>query len=320
MTTKLTNKETADFLRNHDNFLIINHRRPDGDAVGSASALCLGLRRLGKTAYVWKNPQTTERFMPYLQGLETETISPDATIVSVDMATEGLLPLNGEVFRGKVELSIDHHISNESYAVYTNMQHQCAACGELLLDILRELGEITKEMANALYLAVSTDTGCFQYSNVTANTFKIAGELKQLGADTYPINKVMFGTKSIARLRLEAALTEGVEFFAKGAVGITTITNHLMESIGATDDDVDDISGFARGMEGVEIGVMLRELREGGVKISLRTGENHNASDICAILGGGGHKAAAGATVYGTVREAKEKILEAIEKTGVVLS
>lgn len=320
MTKALTNKETADFLREHDNYLIINHRRPDGDAVGSATALCMGLRKLGKTAHVWKNPQTTERFMPYLQGLETDQLFPDATIVSVDMATEGLLPLNGEIFRGKTVLSIDHHISNEGYAVYTNMQHQCAACGELMLDILRELGDISREMANALYLAVSTDTGCFQYSNVTANTFRIAGELKQLGADTYPINKVMFGTKTIARLRLEAALTEGVEFYAKGAVGITTITNSMMDSIGATEDDVDDISGFARGMEGVEIGVMLRELREGGIKISLRTGENHNASDICALLGGGGHKAAAGATVYGTVQEAKEKILAAIEETGVVLA
>lgn len=320
MTTKLTNKETADFLRAHDNYLILNHRRPDGDAVGSAAALCLGLRQLGKTAYVWKNPQTTDRFLPYLRGLETDTVPQQATIVSVDMATEGLMPLNGEEFCGKIVLSIDHHISNDGYAAHTNMQHRCAACGELLLAILKELGEITPRIANALYLAVSTDTGCFQYSNVTADTFRVAGELKELGADTYPINKVMFGTKSIARLRLEAALTEGVEFFAKGAVGITTITNRLMDSIGATEDDVDDISGFARGMEGVEIGVMLRELREGGVKISLRTGENHNASDICALLGGGGHKAAAGATVYGTVQEAKEKILKAIEKTGVVLS
>lgn len=320
MTKALTNKETVEFLQSHDHYLILNHRRPDGDAVGSAVALCRGLRQMGKQAAIWKNPQTTPRFQPYLDGLETETVPENATIVSVDMATEGLLPLNGDMFRGKTRLSIDHHISNEGYAAFTNMQHRCAACGELLLELLKEMGPITKEMANALYLAISTDTGCFQYSNVTADTFRAAGELKTLGADTYPINKVMFGTKSIARLRLEAAMTEHAEFYAGGTVCVTVITNQLLEQIGASEDDVDDISGFPRGMEGVELGVMLREVTEGGVKISLRSGEDYNASEICAVLGGGGHKAAAGATVQGTVDEAREKILDAIRKSGVVFA
>lgn len=319
MTKALTNKETADFLRESDNFLIINHRRPDGDAVGSAAALCLGLRQMGKRALIWKNPQTTDRYIPFLKGMETETVPQDATLVSVDMATEGLLPLNGGDFAGKILLSIDHHPSNEGYAELTNVQPRCAACGELLLEILKDLGPITKEMAEALYLAISTDTGCFQYSNVTEGTFKAAAELKKYGADTYPINKVMFGTKSIARLRVESALTESAEFYAGGLVGVTTITNELLDRIGATEDDIDDISGFPRGIEGVGIGVMIRQLREGGSKISLRTGESYNATEICGKLGGGGHRAAAGASVDGDVAEAKAKILAAIAETGVVL-
>lgn len=315
----MNNKETADFLRQRDNFLIINHCRPDGDAVGSAVALCLGLREMGKTAAIWKNPQTTRRYFPFLEGLETETVSKDATLVSVDMATEGLLPLNGAQFAGKIELSIDHHISNEGYAKNTNVEPQCAACGELLLEILKELGPITHEMANALYLAISTDTGCMRYSNVTANTLYAVAELKSLGADVYPINKVMFSTKTIARLRLEAALTNSVEFYAEGLVGLCSMTNSLLDSLGADANDTDDISGFARSIEGVEIAVMVQELREGGAKISLRTGEAYNASEICKRLGGGGHKAAAGATVKGSVEEAKAMILRAIEESGVAL-
>lgn len=315
----MTNKETVEFLRQRDNYLIVNHRRPDGDAVGSAAALCLGLRGLGKTAYIWHNPQTTERHRPYVAGLETETVPENATIVSVDMATENLLPLNGAQFTGRFELSIDHHMSNDGYAQRTNVQSQCAACGELLLEILRELGNITVEMANALYLAISTDTGCFQYSNVTADTLRGAAELKALGADTYSINKVMFGTKTISRLRLEAALTESVEFYAGGLVGLCVMTNELLDKVGATSDDTDDISGFPRSILGVRIGVMLQELREGGTKISLRTDQGYNASDICALLGGGGHKAAAGCTVDGDVATAKQRILEAIAQSGVVL-
>ena len=315
----MTNKETIAFLREHDNYLIVNHRRPDGDAVGSAAALCLGLRAMGKTAWVWKNPQTTERYQSYLAGLETETVPENGTIISVDMATEGLLPLNGAQLAGQFQLSIDHHPSNEGYAKNTNVQPQKAACGELLLELLRELGPISPDMANALYLAVSTDTGCFQYSNVTGDTFRAAAELKDLGADTFAINKVMFGTKTIARLRLEAALTESAAFYAGGLVCVCVLTLDMMDRIGATEDDVDDISGFPRDIQGVQIGVMLRDLREGGCKISLRTSGDYNASDICAMLGGGGHKAAAGCTLNSDVETAKGRILETIAQSGVEL-
>lgn len=319
MTKTVNNQETAEFLRTHDHYLILNHRRPDGDAVGSAAALCRGLRAMGKEAWVWKNPQTSQRLSVYLTGLETEAVPDQATIVSVDMATENLLPMNGAEFIGKTVLSIDHHMSNEGYAAMTNVQPACAACGELLLDILSQLGPVDQTMAEALYLAISTDTGCFQYSNVTGNTLRAAAALKDLGADTFPINKIMFGTKTIARLRLESALTESIEFYAGGKVGLCVMTNAMLDAIGASADDTDDISGFARNIEGVEIGVMIQELREGGAKISLRTDEAHNASDICGQLGGGGHKAAAGATVSGGVSEAKERILEAIAHSGVTL-
>ena len=319
MTKTVHNQETAEFLRAHDHYLILNHRRPDGDAVGSAAALCRGLRAMGKEAWVWKNPQTSQRLSVYLTGLETEAVPDQATIVSVDMATENLLPMNGAEFIGKTVLSIDHHMSNEGYAAMTNVQPACAACGELLLDILSQLGPVDQTMAEALYLAISTDTGCFQYSNVTGNTLRAAAALKDLGADTFPINKIMFGTKTIARLRLESALTESIEFYAGGKVGLCVMTNAMLDAIGASADDTDDISGFARNIEGVEIGVMIQELREGGAKISLRTDEAHNASDICGQLGGGGHKAAAGATVPGGVSKAKERILEAIAHSGVKL-
>lgn len=319
MSRMINSRETAEFLLAHDNYLILNHRRPDGDAVGSAAALCRSLRAIGKQAAVWKNPQTTQRFLPYLLGLETELEPENATIVSVDMATENLLPLNGEIFHGRIVLSIDHHMSNDGYAELTHLRSDCAACGELLLDILERLGPVDKAMAEALYLATATDTGCFQYSNVTGNTLRTAARLKELGADTYPINKVMFGTKTIARLRLEAALTESVEFYAQGLVGLCTMSNALLDEIGATADDTDDISGFPRNIEGVEIGIMIQQLREGGAKISLRTGERYNASEICGMLGGGGHKAAAGATDPDGIAQAKKRVLEAVASLGVKL-
>ena len=319
MTTALTIPETIEFLGLRDRFLIINHRRPDGDAVGSAAALCLALRQMGKQACIWKNPETTDRYLPYLRDLETETVPEEATLVSVDMATENLLPLNGDDFAGKIQLSIDHHISNDGYAARTLLDPKAAACGEILLALVRELGPVTPAMADALYVAVSTDTGCFQYSNVTGNTLRTAAELKDLGANTSPINKVMFGTKTIARLRLEAALTNSAEFYGNGQVCVCCITQAMMDSLGATEDDADNIASFPRDIQGVEIGVLVKELREGGAKISLRTSENYNASELCASLGGGGHKAAAGAQDDEGMDSARTRILRAIEESGVKL-
>ena len=318
--TAITNKQAADFLRSHDNYLIINHIRPDGDAVGCAAALCLGLRALGKTAVVWKNPQTTERFFPYLSGLETTCEPEGACLVTVDTATEGMLPINGQGFAGRVSLGIDHHPSNSGYAAATDVHPECAACGEIILEILKLLDvTITPAIADALYVAISTDTGCFQYSNVTPATLRAAADLKEAGADTYPINKVMFGTKSIARLRIEALLSTTVEFYAGGLIALCVLTNAQMDDLGATEDDATDISGFPRDIEGVQIGIMIRDLREGGSKISLRTSGSYNATQICGRLGGGGHAAAAGATVSGSIDEAKAQILQAIRESGVAL-
>ena len=315
----MTNRETIEFFRDNDNYLIINHRRPDGDAVGSAAALCRHLRQMGKTAAVWKNPETTERYLSFLEGLETQQVPAGAVLVSVDLATENLLPLNGLDFAGRIILSIDHHMSNDGYAAETNVDPKCAACGELLMEILPELEPVSRETADALYLAISTDTGCFQYSNVTGDTLRAAAMLKDLGADTYHINKTMYGTKTIARLRLESALTESAEFYAGGLVAVCCISQSLMDAIGATEDDADDISSFPRSIQGVEIGVLIKELRQGGAKISLRTGEAYNASEICGRLGGGGHPAAAGAQDDTGMEQAKKRILEAIAESGVVL-
>ena len=316
----MNRRETIEFLRSHDNYLILNHRRPDGDAVGSAAALCLSLRQMGKSASVWKNPETLPRYQSFLTGLETEQEPENGTIVSVDLSTEQLLPLNGTRYAGRIRLCIDHHISNTGYAQNSIVDPESAACGEMLLEMLKELGPVTAEIANALYLAISTDTGCFQYANVTAATFRAAAELKALGADAYAINYVMFGTKSIARLRMEAALTESAQFYAHGKVCICCVTREMMDTLGADEEDVDDLASFPRSILGVEIGVLIKELNTGEAKISVRTTGGCNASEICAHLGGGGHFGAAGAQVDEGMEPAVKRILEAIHAYGVELS
>ena len=159
----MTYQEAAAWLRQHDRYLILTHKRPDGDTIGCAAALCAGLRRLGKTAHICPGTGETHLFTPYLEGYLAPEDYEAETVVSTDIAARSLFTREGERWleRG-IDLAIDHHPSQEFFARETCLDAGRAACGELIYDILRELGEITPEMAVPLYVAVSTDTGCFQ--------------------------------------------------------------------------------------------------------------------------------------------------------------
>jgi len=316
----MTRTETAQWLKIKDNYMIFTHRNPDGDTIGCAVALCRGLRKLGKTAWVFENPQFTPRMIPYLNGLTKGDISPDATLVSVDMASTSLLPTCLENYKDDIQLAIDHHGSHVQFAKHLLLESETAACGEIVYQVLLEMGvAITKEMADAIYIAISTDTGCFQFSNTTSQTLRIAAALKDAGCDGYDINKLFFGTKSMARLYLEAHLTQTTSVYGGGTVALCHLPLSLMKKLSLKEDDIDSISGFARDIEGVKVGIMIRELSDRQHKLSLRTSPMIDASAICARLGGGGHRAAAGATVNSNFVDTKAAILEAIAKEGVAI-
>ncbi|MCQ2419588.1 MAG: DHH family phosphoesterase [Clostridia bacterium] len=315
----MTRSETCAILREKDNFVILTHRRPDGDTIGSAASLCRALRALGKTAFVLENEQFTPRFAPFLEGLLCNDLPKNAFAVAVDIASEPLLSFDAVRLGLLPALSIDHHGGN-SLPCEKLVEADKAACGEIIFALIRELGvPLEKQMAEALYVALSTDTGCFKYANVTANTLRTAAELVEAGAAIAPINRLFFDTRSPARLKLEARLTESMEFYANGLVGLCVLPKSWLEELSVCEDDIDSISGFARSVEGVEIGIMIREVENNTGKISVRTGLGYSAADFCAKLGGGGHAGAAGASVPGGIECAKREILRVLRESGLEL-
>ena len=310
MTTSPT--QAAEFLAAHDRYLILTHVRPDGDTVGCAAALCRALRALGKTAHVLPNSEITPLFSPYLEGLlAPEDLLPD-TVVSVDMAARSLFPDNALPYLPRVDLAIDHHPSQEFFARETCLDAGRAACGELMYDILRQLGPVTADIALPLYVAVSTDCGCFVYGNTSADTHRVAAALMDTGIPTAELNKRHFRTKSWARLQVERLLTERMHRYEGGKIAVAPVSLSLMDEAGATEEDMEDIAAFLGQIEGVETSVTIRELAEGGCKLSVRTSGGLNATKVCALLGGGGHAAAAGCTVEAPWAEARERILAAV--------
>ena len=310
----LSNAETAEWLKSRDNFLILTHRRPDGDTIGCASALAQGLREYGKTAYVLHNPETTPRYERFVE----EFLAPDGYapehVILVDAASKELFPVNGGKHLEAISLSIDHHPSNTLYAEHTCLDGSYASCGEIIYEILLSLcGTISRKTAERLYVALTTDTGCFVYANTTANTLRVASILVEAGAPHRYLNRLLFRTKTRGRIMVEGMILSGLEFHHDGAVAISTITRSMMEEAGATEDDLDDISSIPGSIVGVLIGITIREMS--GIrdcKVSLRTGTAVNSNDICARFGGGGHPMAAGFSREASVAEIKEMLLKVI--------
>ena len=310
----MTIEETACWLQERDRFLILTHVRPDGDTVGCAAALCAALRQIGKTAYVLPNPELTATCADYVTCYHAPKDYVPACIVSTDVASLGLLPENAAPYWAHIDLAIDHHPSYEGFATASCIQSDKAAAGEIVYALVCALGVMTPKIATALYCAVSTDTGCFQYSNTTADTHRVAAALMDTGIDVFPLNKRHFRTKSWARLQVERLLTERMHRYEGGKIAVAPVSLSLMDEAGATEEDMEDIAAFLGQIEGVETSVTIRELAEGGCKLSVRTSGGLNATKVCARLGGGGHAAAAGCTVSGTLAEAEAAILDAIRQ------
>ena len=308
----LTVSETAALLRTFDNVPILTHVRPDGDTVGCAAALCAGLRALGKTAYLLPNPELTNTTTPYFAPYAAPEDFMPEKVVSTDIATVGLFPENAKPYIGRIDLAIDHHPSFESFGKANIVRPEAAACGELMYDILANLGPITSEIALPLYVAVSTDTGCFVYNNTSAQTHAVAAALMRTGIDFKTVNKVFFRTKTRKRMQLEGAMLDTMEFFDRDRVAVLSVPISLMERVQATESDAEDLSALGGQIEGVDCAVTMRELRPDVWKMSVRTGTRINATNVCKILGGGGHAAAAGCTVEASWPEAKRQILAAI--------
>lgn len=306
--------ETAQALREADNFLILTHRRPDGDTTGCAGALCRGLRQLGKTAYILENEGLTGRYKPLAQPCYApEGFAPDC-VVTTDIADYGLLTENALPYRDRIGVVIDHHRSNALRAPVRLVCAEAGACAEVVLKVLDELKvELTQEIAECLYIGLSTDTGCFRFSNTTPDTLRAAARCLELGIDGGEINRHLFEVKSWPRFQMERILFDTMEFFMDGKIALALIRHMDIERTGATMDDLDSIASLTRQVEGVQVGITIIENKDFSCKISVRTTKEVDASAVCAKCGGGGHLRAGGVSLSCGLVESRARILQAVK-------
>ena len=307
-------KTAVEFLKNNDDFLILTHAHPDGDTLGCGFALCEALKGCGKTAIVRCGDAIPAKYS-YMGSACKEDIVYE-NIIAVDVADAKLLGKEFEArFGGKVKLCIDHHGSNRLYAEKTLLDSSAAAACEIILEVIKELGaEVTKNIADCIFTGLSTDTGCFRYSNVTPRTLHMAAEMIESGAEHSRINVIMFETKTKTYVALERLALESMRMYLDDKCAFITITQDMFRKSGSDESEVDAIASIPRQIEGVRIGVTMREKPDGTFKVSMRTHEGVDASAICAMMGGGGHPRAAGCTVDGDADNARKLVVSCIEK------
>ncbi len=311
---ELSLKATAKYLKKRDNYIILTHASPDGDTLGSAYALYYALNEIGKAACVLC-PEVIPQKYDYFARITDHVKRENATVVAVDVADEKLLGDLKEEFGGKIDLCIDHHISNTHYAKHLYLDADAAATAECMYELISQMKvNINDITAKALYTGLVTDTGCFKYSNVTQKTHLIAASLYEFNLGAPEINRLMFDTKSKRLLELERQVLETAEFHFDNRCMLLTVTEKMQSETECCGTELEGIAVISRSVEGVKVGITLKQIDTTEFKVSVRTYPPIDASLICQKLGGGGHKSAAGATVHGDVSEVKKAVLDVVSE------
>ena len=315
--TESVDRQTAVLrLRGAEDVLILCHKNPDGDTIGCAGALCLALKALGKNAAVLCSDPIPSLYD--FMGLELfDSSFTPGFVVAVDVASIQLFGDRNNVqkYAEHVDLCIDHHASNSGYAYETLLDPGAAAACELMIDVIEEMGvPLTPAIADGLYTGISTDTGCFRFSSTTARTHKAAARVMEAGANIEMLNARLFESRSRGRIEIEKMALESLEYFFDGRCAMICLTWDQIVTSGVAGAELEDLTSLPRSIEGVEVGLTLRQQKDGSYRISIRTA---GAVDACAIarhLGGGGHARAAGCEISGNLDNARYAVLGEVRK------
>jgi bifunctional oligoribonuclease and PAP phosphatase NrnA len=317
--TQSTLAQIGSTLREHHRFAVLSHVRPDGDALGSQLALALSLQQLGKDVTVWNEDGLLEKY-GFLPGGERLTRPPSQpqdfdVAIALDTATQNRLGTAGEAVRGaKTWINIDHHPSNPGYGDLVYIDPTSPATGQILFELIKsEQLPMDSAIAENLFVAISTDTGSFQYPNTTARTFEIGADLVRGGVDVGRVSQLLYENYPRRRTELLRELLGTMRFEANGKIASFSLSLKVAADLGVKPEDNEGLIDHLRAIHGVIVAVFFEELAEGKVRVSMRSkNEAVDVSAICQKFGGGGHKLAAGARVRGTLAEVEQKILEAI--------
>lgn len=311
MTKNDTLKEIGQQFLKADSVLLFPHENVDGDALGSCAALCRALRLKGKDAYILIEGDMAE----FLKFLDKDYCSRDMDVIKdpdicacIDCGdVDRFKKRKDKFFTGKTRICIDHHVTSDPDVDFRYIDGNAAATGEIIFKLLGAMDiDLDQEMAEALFAAITTDTGNFQYSNTTKESHEITGALYDAGIDANKVSVEIYETVRPERMRLQALVLGGMEIFADGEAAMACVTQKMLEETGTTMDETEGIASMLRSVKDVQIAAFLKEKKKDEIKVSLRAKRKGDVAKIGAAHGGGGHVKAAGCTLHCSIEEAAE--------------
>ncbi|GLC32702.1 DHH family protein [Clostridium omnivorum] len=316
----MINNDVIEAILNSKNIGISFHTSPDGDALGSALALMLALKKIGKNTYIVSRDEVPEiyRFLPYYECASKmiEKVQDDTdTVLILDCGN--VARISGEVNfdnNSYKVINVDHHLSNDMYGALNYVDCKAAAVGEIVFDVINQLNiTIDKDIAVCLYTALLTDTGGFKHSNTTIKTHSIAGELINLEIDFSEIHRKLFENKKLERVKLYSKIIDSMELYNNNKLCVMGITKDLLNSVGISEaSDTSDIISIGMEIDTVEVAILVKET-DAGTKISLRSKDKVDVRKIAETFGGGGHTKAAGLSIDKSYSEAKSMIINSVK-------
>ena len=312
----------ADTLMSADSIYIFSHYVADGDTIGSATSLCRMMRDLGKDAVILIEDEVPDNLKFLTEGLikhvdEDEELEQRDLCIAVDCSNSERFPKREKIFfsAGRTTANIDHHTSNDDFADVNLVDSKASATAELLYELYRFMSlNISKEIGEAIYTGIVTDTGNFQYTNTTKKTHIITSELYDTGIDTKSVNIILFQSERVQKLKLHSMIMGNMEMFCDNRCAMAYVTLDMYEKCDAKTDESDGINGMLRDIKGVELAIFMREKKQGEVKVGFRSKDYFDVAKLCETLGGGGHAHAAGCTVKKNMEDTIDFIRGIVEE------
>ena len=309
-------KKAIDIIKKYNKFLIVSHKYPDGDSIGSQIALALGLLKIGKKAYIYNEDPPTDRYSRFkrINLIHTDKKDFDEEVIfALDSAELNRIGfIKDEIDFTKPIINIDHHISNKNFGDINIVKPYYSSTAEIIYELLNRLTELDEEIATYLYIGILTDTGSFRYPNTTSHSLRVASKLVNYGVVASQVSEFIWFTDPPVRIKLLGAVLQNITLHDK--FSIMYVTKNMLKNHGAKEEDTNEFVDYGLTIKNVKATAMIKE-REGGIlKVSLRSRNDVSVQELASEYGGGGHKTAAGFTYKGDLKILKKELEEKLER------
>ncbi|MCK4321627.1 bifunctional oligoribonuclease/PAP phosphatase NrnA [candidate division WOR-3 bacterium] len=309
-------KKAIDIIKKYNKFLIVSHKYPDGDSIGSQIALALGLLKIGKKAYIYNEDPPTDRYSRFkrINLIHTDKKDFDEEVIfALDSAELNRIGfIKDKIDFTKPIINIDHHISNKNFGDINIVKPYYSSTAEIIYELLNRLTELDEEIATYLYIGILTDTGSFRYPNTTSHSLRVASKLVNYGVVASQVSEFIWFTDPPVRIKLLGAVLQNITLHDK--FSIMYVTKNMLKNHGAKEEDTNEFVDYGLTIKNVKATAMIKE-REGGIlKVSLRSRNDVSVQELASEYGGGGHKTAAGFTYKGDLKILKKELEEKLER------